>query len=373
MNAFYNENDPVAAHVLSSLASENLIAPGRVDARSIKDVQSDDVAGFTQAHFFAGAGLWSVAARLAGWPDDKPLWTGSCPCQPFSVAGKGGGVDDPRHLWPDFFRLIRSCRPPCVVGEQVAGSAGEDWFDGVRSDLAGEGYEARVVVLPSLAVDAPNIRQRQFWVALADVIGSERDGRAVEQERRAQGRTAVGRHDAHGAPVVDTTSIGRGEGQPEPEFRGGRSTLASADASGVTLGDAVSPRLERHAGHDCGALGRQEPHRSITTADGGDVANADEPFGWIGDEQSAGQQSIDESNARTGVWAGSWHGRDGSFWSDHEWIICHDGKARRTKPGLRLLVDGMAGRIHLWRLAGNSINAVLAAEVLAALLDVRAA
>jgi hypothetical protein len=58
-----------------------------------------------------------------------------------------------------------------------------------------------------------------------------------------------------------------------------------------------------------------------------------------------------------------------SFWSDAEWIACADGKARRAKPGLRMLVDGMAGRTDLWRLAGNSINPVLAAEVIKALKD----
>jgi hypothetical protein len=58
-----------------------------------------------------------------------------------------------------------------------------------------------------------------------------------------------------------------------------------------------------------------------------------------------------------------------SFWSDAEWIACADGKARRAKPGLRMLVTGMAGRTDLWRLAGNSINPILAAEVIKALKD----
>jgi DNA (cytosine-5)-methyltransferase 1 len=58
-----------------------------------------------------------------------------------------------------------------------------------------------------------------------------------------------------------------------------------------------------------------------------------------------------------------------SFWSDAEWIRCHDGKARRTQPSLRLLVDGMAGRVDLWRIAGNSIVSQLAAEILKAYLE----
>jgi hypothetical protein len=55
--------------------------------------------------------VWSYALRLAGWPDDRPVWTGSCPCGPFSVAGKKLGFADPRHLWPEWFRLIGECRP----------------------------------------------------------------------------------------------------------------------------------------------------------------------------------------------------------------------------------------------------------------------
>jgi len=114
--AYYNEIDPAAAEWLRNLIACGLIAPGDVDTKSITEVQPDDLKGYTQAHFFAGIGGWSAAARLAGFPDNRPIWTGSCPCQPFSVAGKGGGVDDERHLWPDFFRLIRGCRPPVVMG-----------------------------------------------------------------------------------------------------------------------------------------------------------------------------------------------------------------------------------------------------------------
>jgi len=138
--AYYNENEPFAAEWLRNLINKGLIADGEVDSRSIVDVRPDDVKGFTQVHFFAGIGGWSYAARLAGWPDDRPIWTGSCPCQPFSVAGNKKGQKDERHLWPVFFNLIRACRPNVVMGEQVAAAIGQSWLDGVLTDLEGIGY-----------------------------------------------------------------------------------------------------------------------------------------------------------------------------------------------------------------------------------------
>src|ERR1700691_2565119 len=126
MTAYYNEWEPYPAQWLRNLIKAGLIAPGDVDERSIKDVKPDDVRGYTQCHFFAGIGGWSYALRLAGWPDDRPAWTGSCPCQPFSQAGQRKGVADERHLWPKFFRLITFCRPAVVFGEQVAAKAGRD-------------------------------------------------------------------------------------------------------------------------------------------------------------------------------------------------------------------------------------------------------
>lgn len=119
MTAYYNEIDPYAAQWLRNLIKAGHIAPGDVDERSILEVHADDLRSYDQAHFFAGIGGWSVAFRLAGWDDDRPVWTGSCPCQPFSAAGAGKATDDGRHLWPAWFPLITERRPPVVFGEQV--------------------------------------------------------------------------------------------------------------------------------------------------------------------------------------------------------------------------------------------------------------
>lgn len=135
MTAYYNEIDPYAAQWLRNLIAKGHIAPGDVDERSIEDVHPDDLKPYMQCHFFAGIGVWSYALRRAGWPDDRPVWTGSCPCQPFSAAGETAGFDDERHLWPSFHWLISQRRPGEVFGEQVASSAAEPWLELVQADL----------------------------------------------------------------------------------------------------------------------------------------------------------------------------------------------------------------------------------------------
>lgn len=170
---YYNEFDPKAAAWLRELISEGLIPYGTVDERSITEVSPTDLAGFTQCHFFAGIGGWPYALRLAGWPDTHPVWTGSCPCQPFSCAGKGLATADERHLWPVFRELIRACKPPTVFGEQVASKAGREWLSSVRSDLGGMGYEFGAAGLCAYSVNAPHERLRSFWVAHSAVNGCE--------------------------------------------------------------------------------------------------------------------------------------------------------------------------------------------------------
>lgn len=165
VSAYYNENDPFAAAWLRELIKANLIAPGEVDERSIEDVEPNDLRGFKQCHFFAGIGGWSYALRLAGWPDDEPVWTGSCPCQPFSVAGDQAKQSDERHLWPYWFGLIRERRPPAIFGEQVKNAVPAGWLDDVFADLEAEAYSCGAAVLPGCAVGTPHERDRLWFVA----------------------------------------------------------------------------------------------------------------------------------------------------------------------------------------------------------------
>jgi DNA (cytosine-5)-methyltransferase 1 len=190
---FYNEIDPETSGWLRGLSASGNISAGPVDERDIRDVAADDVRSFRRCHFFAGIGGWDLALRLAGWPDDRPVWTGSCPCQPYSSAGKGKGDEDDRNLWPEFRRLIAECLPPTVFGEQVASKDGRRWLSGVRADLEALGYAVGAADLCAPGVGSPHIRQRLFWVAdsLGHRMGDSPD-HGWGQERPEPGRRDQG-------------------------------------------------------------------------------------------------------------------------------------------------------------------------------------
>lgn len=182
MAAYYNEFDPYAAQWLRNLIAAGHIAPGEVDERSIEDVKPDDLNGFTQCHFFAGIGGWSHALRRAGWSDDRPVWTASCPCQPFSTAGTGDAFADERHLWPAQFHLIGQRRPAIVFGEQVSSELAGPWVDLVQADVEALGYAFGAIAFPAAGVGAPNIRDRVYWLADSNDTGLE--GRQLSSVQR---------------------------------------------------------------------------------------------------------------------------------------------------------------------------------------------
>lgn len=163
--AYYNENDKRLARVLQEAMDAGLIMQGDIDTRSILDIHPHDLIGYHQHHFFAGIGIWSYALKQAGWPDELPVWTGSCPCQPFSPAGKGKGFADERHLWPAWYYLIEKFRPGAVFGEQVADAGGLAWLDLVHSDMDAQNYALGAFDLCAAGFGSPQLRQRLYWVA----------------------------------------------------------------------------------------------------------------------------------------------------------------------------------------------------------------
>jgi len=327
MAAYYNEYEPYAAEWLRTLIKKGLIPDGEVDTRSIVDVAPDDLRAFTQCHFFAGIGGWGHALRLAGWPDDRPIWTGSAPCQPFSVAGKGAAQEDERHLWPVFFDLIRACRPPVVMGEQVAAAVGKSWLDGVSADLEGIGYATGAAVVPACAVDAPHRRDRLWFVADAQSEQARWQGQSRFQSIFAQ------------RGVRDVADADR-----EP-IRGGR----PAEAHGAKTGDA-------------GKAWQRERVRADVGPDGFSG------YGNVGDAHGAGFQQHGGAFAVEPELQAAERGGGGA-WANSIWLTGADGKARRVEPSICLLAHGVPGRVGRLRAYGNAIVPQVAAEVIMAFVE----
>lgn len=163
--AIYNEIDPWAGQHLRNLSRAGHITAGRVLTKSVVDLKPEDVKDATLAHFFAGIGIWDLALAWAGLPEDVVTWTGSCPCQDFSTAGKQSGFGGERDLWSAWRDLIDDRRPVLIFGEQVCNGLGRMWLDRTAADLEALGYAFGAVLLEAGITGAPHKRARTFFVA----------------------------------------------------------------------------------------------------------------------------------------------------------------------------------------------------------------
>lgn len=332
MSAYYNELDPFAAQWLRSLIKAGLIAPGDVDDRSIKEVQPDDLKGYTQCHFFAGIGGWSYALRLSGWDDNRPVWTGSCPCQPFSAAGKKSAQSDERHLWPDWARLIRECRPSVIFGEQVERAVAAGWLDDVFHDLEAEAYACAAAVLPACAAGGFHRRDRIWFVANAK---SARERREIGDFCEANGRS-------HRKLLQQLDGAGKGfMGDPKHDGWDGGS-LFGGNA------ETIYNDTQRQNGSS----------KSSGASKSSNVANAQRVR-----QQGQGEMGRSSDSATPKHWEANMLIDDSA---GLQWIICPDGKSRPVKPGICLLAHGVSNRVGKLRGFGNAIHPPTAAEFIRA-------
>lgn len=213
---YYNENDPKAAAKLRALVKHGLLPDGHVDDRSICDVKASDLIGYTQHHFFCGYGGWPLALEIAGWPEHEPIWTGSCPCQPFSCAGKQKGTEDERHLWPEMSRLAREYRPAIITGEQVASAIGKGWLDIVSGDLEGHDYAVGASVFKACSCGSPTERERLYWLAASNQRPRGKGLVARTNTRFARQRHWGGKEDLRELYARPTE---RGDMWPQPIIR----------------------------------------------------------------------------------------------------------------------------------------------------------
>ncbi|STD21636.1 DNA (cytosine-5-)-methyltransferase [Enterobacter asburiae] len=335
--AYYNEIDPNAAQWLRNLIAAGHIAPGEVDERSIEDVASDDLRGFTQCHFFAGIGVWSYALRLAGWPDNKPVWTGSCPCQPFSSAGKGAGFDDERHLWPALFHLISERRPELVFGEQVAGV--NAWFDLVQTDVEAVDYAFGLVPFPAAGVGAPHIRDRAYWVADASGERSQRWRKRLNSTEEDVWGSSTIRQPLHSSlrdfahlagwytPTCNTN--------PQPETKRGLETLAGLSRLAGWPSPLASNTKTAYQDAEK-VIARQQAGRQPNLQDYACLS------GWptvttIDNNQVRGEGAAANHPERgTTLRRRSENLRPNTIngcWDDADWLLCRDGRWRPVESG----------------------------------------
>lgn len=355
MTAYYNEIDPFAAQWLRNLIDAGHIAPGVVDTRSIEEVTANDLKGFTQCHFFAGIGVWSYALRRAGWPDDRPVWTGSCPCQPFSACGKKKGKSDKRHLWPAWVSLISQCRPNVIFGEQVASSDGLDWLDDVQNDLEGAAYAFAAFDLCAAGFGAPHIRQRLFWVADANSQFMETPIECGEAGRIefANGCCIVG---------VDYAERERRDEGRNRDYSGyvRQQSGAVSEAGGLAHTNSN--------GREGRLFGWQDSQREAVNGSAGcscSTGGVGHSYGSNENTLTGSAERADSGPSRSGDSTGPVNG----FWRDADWLLCRDGKWRPVKPGVKPLVNGVAGRVGQLRAYGNAIVAPVAEAFIAAYLD----
>ena len=321
---YYNDFDKGAAAWLRELIKAGLIPNGYVDDRSITDVTPSDLEGFTQCHFFAGIGGWSYALQLAGIPASVRLWTGSPPCQPFSVAGKQLGQLDERHLAPTFMRLVAQCRPAILFGEQVAAAIGKHWLDDLFVELERQGYACGAAVLPAASVGAPHKRDRLFFGAvLGDTYRTEcapRELQRIRDEARPEQLTQP----SVSGRMADTHDA-RSQG------RGGVSECADQQPAGAA-----------------GLAGGMADTESKGQSHRGSGAALTQPAETSGEGGTTG--------------AGTNHG----FWSDADWLGCRDGKFRPVRSGTFPLANGIPARVGRLRGYGNAIVPQVAAEFIKA-------
>ena len=325
VTVFFNEWDSRTADWLSRLSEAGHLPTGTIDTRSVTELAAEDLQGYEQAHFFAGIGGWPLALRWAGLEGVPGIWTGSPPCQPFSVAGKQRGQADERHLAPVWLSLIRKCLPAIVFGEQVAAAVKKGWLDNLFSELEEAGYACGAAVLPACSVGAPHLRNRLFFgaVRLAHVHGH---GRGTWRKIRP----VQGKSDAeHGGT---TGLMGHFDHQCEP-------------AAGARQG-SEQPGRSGQAGFLADAYS-QGPQRRCVLSE-------------RADKQPVGQGCLAVSGTR----------QDNQPWENPDWLGCRDGKLRPVEPGSFPLADGIPARVGRLRAYGNAVVPQVAAAFIEAFMEV---
>ena len=310
--------------------------------------------------------VWDDVGTFDGrpWRGAVDIVTAGYPCQPFSVAGKRQGADDPRHLWPHVARIIDEVEPPFVFLENVAHHL-RLGFPEVASGLVGMGYRLAAGLFTAAEVGAPHKRERLFILAIREGCELADPARLLwnQVERREPDGTAAAVADAEGKrerePADEADAVaGSGPAWDEP----GDDCCALADTADRQLSQpGRRPKTREGSGwHGAG----------LADADGERWLQAERRKSQDGGSDPCQPHMDDADGARSQGWgddigehAGEWPAwppgpGDADGWE--QYLRC----APDLEPAVCRGADGLAHRVDRLRLCGNGVVPLVAAHAL---------
>ena len=204
--------------------------------------------------------------ELASDPDrnvpDCDILTAGYPCQPFSLAGKRGGSEDDRHIWPHILQIVAFKRPAWCVFENVYGHLTLG-LDQVLLDLEVEGYAARPFIVPACGVDAPHKRDR-IWIIAKNMGDTSRCGQQRDNWRRSGKEPENGCEDVADTEIMHGDVCAQHSEQSErqaskPREHSGKKFMADTDDSGREEQRWPQPAQPKHQAPQRGSGWLPEP------------------------------------------------------------------------------------------------------------------
>lgn len=120
---------------------------------------------FDKAPIFSDIRVFISEGYAESYKGMVDVITAGFPCQPFSVAGKGLGVDDPRNMWQSTKDCISIIQPEYCFLENVPGLLAHGYIRRIFGDLAEMGYDAKWGTFPASAFGYGHERERFFIIA----------------------------------------------------------------------------------------------------------------------------------------------------------------------------------------------------------------
>ncbi|PJN96642.1 DNA cytosine methyltransferase [Amaricoccus sp. HAR-UPW-R2A-40] len=312
------------------------------------------------------APLWDDVATFDGrpWRGAVDIVTAGYPCQPFSVAGKRRGADDPRHLWPHVARVIAEVEPPFVFLENVAHHL-RLGFPEVAAGLVGMGYRLAAGLFTAAEVGAPHKRERLFILAI-------REGDDLADPARLLWHPVEWRQpDGTAAPLADAPRQRQREpaDQTDAIAGGGAAWDEPGNHSGA-LADAADRQFPQPGWRAEGRKGSEPDGAGLADADGERRLQAERGQPADSRPDPCGRDVDDADGPRSQGWgddlgkhAGerpAWPPGPGDADGWERYLRC----APDLEPAVRRGADGLAHRVDRLRLCGNGVVPLVAAHAL---------